>query len=140
MPDEAPKQPDLDLIRMVQQARMQHDRTAKPSEVPAVYWIEAKDTTGSAKPPTVRAAQWTLVTTIAQVDTLWQAVKSATENGELGYKSKVSTASRGGSSESRTICVLTGDRDDEADVNRVRERLIALGINADALTLESAHD
>jgi len=33
--------PNLDLISMVQQARMQHDADVLPSQVGAVYWIES---------------------------------------------------------------------------------------------------
>ena len=36
------KKLDLDLIQMVQNARMLHDASAKPSQIKAVYWIEAK--------------------------------------------------------------------------------------------------
>lgn len=36
------EKPNLDLIGMVQQARMQHDAGAAPSQMDAVYWIEAK--------------------------------------------------------------------------------------------------
>lgn len=140
MPDNKPQKPNLDLINMVQQARMQHDRAAKPSEVAAVYWIEAKDMTGTAPPPTVRAAQWTLKTTVNQVDELWEAIKVATETGELGYKSKVSTTSREDDIHTRTVCVLAHDRDDTAEIERLKARLIELGIDASALKLDSVRE
>ncbi len=44
--------PNLDLIRMVQQARMAHDAQAKPSQVAAVYWIEAKPLAEDSPAPT----------------------------------------------------------------------------------------
>ena len=37
MSDPKPKAPNLDLIQMVQQARMLHDREAVPSSMNAVY-------------------------------------------------------------------------------------------------------
>lgn len=123
---------DLNLIQMVQQARMMHDAQTKPSTVDAVYWIEAKNLTQNASQPTPRAGQWVLDTDLEHVDALWEIVRTATERGELGYKSKVSTASRSGeSTESRTICVRTIDETDTVDVERVREALRSLGIAGD---------
>jgi hypothetical protein len=119
-------QPDLDLIGMVQRARMAHDADAKPSQVSAVYWIEAKRQTNGAA-PTPRAGSFAIPTTLAQVDDQWARIKAATEAGTLGYKSKVATASNTGSADERMIRVLTYDADDHADVSRVREALAALG-------------
>lgn len=122
----------MDLISMVQQARIQHDETAQPSQIAAVYWIEAKSAAPDSPPPTPRAGQWVLDTDVNQVDALWAKIKAATQAGELGYKAKVSTASRSGKpGESRTICVLTYDRADEADVNRVRAALAKLDTGDD---------
>lgn len=122
--------PNLDLIGMVQKARMLHDSTAQPSQIAAVYWIEAKPRADAAvKPPTPRTGQWVIETTVAVVDALWAAIKAATEAGELGYKSKVSTAPHAGKqSDQRMICVRTYDADDQADVERVRTTLERLGI------------
>ena len=119
-------QPDLDLIGMVQRARMAHDADAKPSQVTAVYWIEAKRQ-GSGAAPTPRAGSFTIHTTLAQVDEQWARIKAATEAGTLGYKAKVATASHSGSADERLIRVLTYDADDSADVARVRDALAALG-------------
>src|SRR5688572_23946281 len=119
--------PNLDLIRMVQQARMAHDADAKPSQVAAVYWIEVKPCT-AAQAPTSQAGQWRIATTIREVDALWAKVKAATEEGTLGYKSKVSTASHGSNPHAREVRVCTYDSADSADVQRVRDALTALGI------------
>jgi hypothetical protein len=119
-------QPNLDLIAMVQRARLQHDADATPSQVAAVYWIEVKRA-GDGPAPTPRAGQWVIHTTLSAVDALWAAVKAATERGELGYKSKVSTASRGGQPDERVICALTYDADNVDDVARVGAALRALG-------------
>ena len=43
---------NLDLIQMVQRARMLHDETAVPSDMTAVYWIEAKRRDGDTPGPT----------------------------------------------------------------------------------------
>lgn len=130
MPDDKqPQVPNLDLIQMVQRARMQHDSDAVPSEVAAVYWIECKPDVPVA-PPTPRAGAWVIEVDLADVDVVWETVKQATRAGRLGYKSKVSTASRKGERDStrRVILVCTADRTDAADCARVRGALEALGL------------
>ncbi len=123
-------QPNMDLIRMVQNARMAHDQAAQPSQVAAVYWIEVKPRQVTTT-PTPRAGFWRIRVTTQTVDAVWSAVKSATEAGELGYKSKVSTASRDGDPNSRVIHVLTVDADDAVDVERVRAALVKIGHTPD---------
>lgn len=121
------QKPNFNLINLVQQARMQHDAEATPSQVSGVYWIEAKcavDTPG----PTPRAGYWRVQTTLDSVDALWAGIKAATEAGQLGYKSKVATASRDGQMNTRVIHVMTYDADDAADVERVRAALESLGM------------
>lgn len=132
MTEQNPKKPDLDLIQRVQKARMMHDNAATPSDVSAVYWIEAKCATENCQSPTPRSGQWVLNTTLEDVDALWETIKKATEAGQLGYKSKVSTASRSGlPGGPRTICVRTYDRADADDVQRVRHALEKLGIKGE---------
>ena len=120
-------QPNLDLIRMVQQARMAHDAQAQPSHVSAVYWIEAKPQAESLA-PTPRAGYWLIRTTAANVDAVWAAIKAATEAGRLGYKSKVATVGLSTVDE-RLIHVMTYNADDEADVARVGTALRELGFS-----------
>jgi hypothetical protein len=122
--------PNLDLIQMVQRARMAHDATAVPSAVGGNYWIEAKPhDAASVAAPTPHAGYWQIEVSAAQVDELWQIVRAATERGELGYKSRVATAGRANST-ARMIHVKTYDRRDADDVARVRQRLTDLGIAA----------
>ncbi|MBW4438081.1 MAG: DUF1917 domain-containing protein [Pleurocapsa minor GSE-CHR-MK-17-07R] len=122
---------DLSLIQMVQRARMAHDAEALPSQMEGVYWIEYKPEVPVA-PPTSRAGVFVIETDAVQADALWAAVKEATRTGALGYKSKVTTASRsrGKDRDDRLVHVLTADADDAADVARVRAALDALGITA----------
>jgi hypothetical protein len=127
------KQSDLDLIRMVQRARMQHDAQAKPSEVAGVYWIEARCETLECPGPTPRAGQWVLNTTVDLVDELWEAIREATVDGKLGYKAKVTTAPRSGKGgDSRTIVVCTYDSSDTQDVQRIWDLLDALELDGAA--------
>lgn len=120
---------NLDLIQMVQRARMQHDADAVPSGMPGVYWIEVKPD-GETLLPTPRAGLWLIETDASNLDVQWAAVKVATQAGKLGYKSKASTRPRGGQggADSRVICVCTYDRADAADVERVRAALAELGL------------
>ncbi len=124
--------PNLDLIGMVQRARMTNDADVQPSQVNAVYWIEAKPKQPQPEQaaPTPRAGYWLIHTTLSEVDTLWARIKTATEKGQLGYKSKVATASRGQVDE-RLIHVMTYDAADTADVERVRAGLTHSGFTDD---------
>ncbi|MBX3063472.1 MAG: DUF1917 domain-containing protein [Anaerolineae bacterium] len=116
----------LDLIQMVQRARMQHDADALPSQTQINYWIEVKrQTEGST--PTANTGQWVLVCSLDQVDALWTTVKTATEQGKLGYKSKVAVISRQNPA-GCVIYVRTYDADDLDDRARVYRALRDLGI------------
>ncbi|KXK14581.1 MAG: hypothetical protein UZ15_CFX003003025 [Chloroflexi bacterium OLB15] len=101
---------DLNLIQMVQRARMAHDAEAVPSEAAGVYWVEAKREI-EGKEPTSRAGVWVVPTTTSGIDALWATIKQATREGKLGYKSKAATASRslGVDQADRVIHVLTYD-------------------------------
>jgi hypothetical protein len=133
---------NLDLIHMVQQARMQHDREAIPSQVSGRYWIESKPLEPGIPGVTERAGEWVIETTAAEVDALWLKIRLATEAGTLGYKSKVSTAPTKDQTDpqARVIVVRTADADDLVEVTRVRQALLTLGIQPlryDRITPES---
>jgi len=130
--DEKPNPPNMDLIQMVQRARMQHDADAKPSDVSAVYWIEAKYEGDDVKLPTAQAGQWLIDIPVEAADAAWEQVKAATGAGQLGYKSKVSTAARSGAKTStRTLIVRVHDATDTAEVERVKAVLAALPITGE---------
>lgn len=119
---------NLDLIQMVQRARMMHDNEALPSQMTGIYWIEAKRPEGDYPALTPRTGEWRITTSKAEVDALWLKIREATESGKLGYKSKVSTISPDGDADHRLICVRTYDAEDSADVERIRLALEAMGI------------
>ena len=129
-----PNDINLDLIAMVQRARLLHDESARPSDLAAVYWIEVKRTDGEFPAVTATAGEWRIALTAKTVDALWARIKAATVAGELGYKSKASTAPAMGQADAdaRMICVRTYNAGDKADVERVRLALKALG--ADEMT------
>ena len=127
MSDNKPHKLDMDLINMVQNARMMHDADAVPSKVPAVYWIECKNPSPRHSP--TRPGEFRISTTLDEVDAQWKIIKQATESGELGYKSKVSTAPTDGTPHGtqRMICVRTYDADDADDLQRIESKLSELG-------------
>lgn len=131
MPDD--NQLDLDLINRVQNARMMHDQTARPSDYSAVYWIEAKRKQGNYPALTPNTGEWRVKLHIGTVDAVWEKVKQATKAGQLGYKSKVSTRPAAGQTkpEDRLLCVRTYNADDTDDVERVKQALLALEIDGD---------
>ncbi|MDE2819568.1 MAG: DUF1917 domain-containing protein [Chloroflexota bacterium] len=128
--DRQPQQMNLDLIEMVQRARMMHDEDARPSDYAAVYWIEAKRGAGDYPAPTANAGEWRVRLTVETVDAVWEMVKRATVAGKLGYKSKVSTRPAAGQADpdARLICARTYDARDADDVERVRAALQAIGL------------
>ncbi|MCY3867468.1 MAG: DUF1917 domain-containing protein [Chloroflexi bacterium] len=127
---EHPSDLNLDLIQQVQNARMLHDETARPSALSAVYWIEAKRRQGDFPAPTARSGEWRIGLTVKNVDRVWERVKALTVAGKLGYKSKVSTApaTEQADPDARLLCVRTCDADDAGDVERVGEALRAIGL------------
>ena len=131
MSDNKPQPPNLDLINMVQQARMMHDREAVPSSMSAMYWIESKPLV-SVPAVTPHAGEWLIETSAAEVDALWVKIRQATEEGRLGYKSKVSTSAAKGQAQAsaRLIVVRTYDADDSADVLRIQTVLRDMGITS----------
>ncbi len=121
---------NLDLIQMVQKARMLHDATARPSDLAAVYWIEAKAGPGLSPPPTGYAGEWRIHLNIENVDAVWEQVKVLTVAGTLGYKSKVSTRPAAGQADpnERLLCVRTCDARYANDVERVGQALRDIGL------------
>ena len=128
--NEQPSDLNLDLIQMVQKARMLHDAAARPSELAAVYWIEAKSGADEYPAPTADAGEWRIPLTAENVDAVWERVKSMTVAGQLGYKSKVSTRPAAGQADpdERLLCVRTYDARDSADVERIGKALRETGL------------
>ncbi len=124
------EKPNLDLISMVQRARAMHDASARPSDLAAVYWIEAKAQGRDQPQPTANAGEWRVSLSAETVDAVWERVKRQTRAGQLGYKSKVSTAPAAGQSDpqDRMLCARTYDAGDAADVQRVKSGLLRLGL------------
>jgi hypothetical protein len=102
----------------------------RPSKVTDAYWLSVECKTYNFKKPTERAGKWLVYLSIDRIDEYWTKIKQATEEGFLGYSSKVATARPNplASSKAKLIVVYTYDWLDEKDVFRVREALRKLGI------------
>ena len=72
------------------------------------------------------SGKWMLFPSPEQVNRCWSLVAHGTANGELGFAAKVATDS--GSEAARLICIYTEDFGDKADVKRVLERLLGMGL------------
>lgn len=128
--EKLPSDLNLDLIEMVQSARMLHDAAARPSDLAAVYWIEAKQTEGNYAAPTANAGEWRVPLMAETADAVWERVKAMTVEGKLGYKSKISTRPAVGQvdPDQRLLCVRTYDARDTIDVERVGKALRETGV------------
>src|SRR5207237_3163240 len=79
---------------------------------------------------TERCGKWIIFLSEPYIDELWQLIRTATEQGELGHEAKASSAGRirARGEKMYMICVYTYDFQDKEDVMRVREMLREKGI------------
>lgn len=73
------------------------------------------------------SGKWMLFPHPDYVNSFWSLVATATANDELGIAAKVA-ADEGDPDKARLICVYTENFEDKADVKRVLERLLAMGL------------
>ncbi|MBO8202676.1 DUF1917 domain-containing protein [Streptomyces smyrnaeus] len=93
-------------------------------------WADAPDTP-LAEDAHPCSGKWLWFTPLSLLDRSWAAIRTATEDGLLGYRSKAGTLinTRTKSDDTRRpICVYTRDWHDIDDVQRVLTNLRALGI------------
>lgn len=99
----------------------------KPSTVKDQYWLYAW------APPEHRAVaprvgKWLLFVPDAELDAAWATIETAVEEGRLGPAAKTRTASPGVPGDwLKVICIYTHDVHDDADRERVRRTIQALG-------------
>ena len=102
-----------------------------PSKNTSDFWIIARRKKGEYPISNQNSGKWLVFADIHEIDSIWDKIKLATENGLLGGSSKVSTAKpnpNATNSNKKVICVYTYDYTDKDDVMRVRDELRALGI------------
>lgn len=86
------------------------------------------DLYAAAREKACPSGKWMLFPTAADVDRVWSLVATATAARELGHAAKVATDDGSGNVTPRLICIYTEDFSDGADVRRVLERLVRMGL------------
>jgi hypothetical protein len=105
--------------------------TRNPMDVTDASWLWAYRQTGTYPEHGRNGGKWLVFAPIDAINSVWCTIREATERGELGATSKVSTAKpnpNANDKSEKVICVFTYDHTDEADVWRIREALRQLGI------------
>lgn len=120
-----------EVIKQHQRDQSSRFADCKPSEVTDVYWIYGTRKQGQYPKATIRSGKLLVPVPIEKLDETWASIKAATESGNLGDSSKVRTAQTNASAQDpheKVICVYTYDKDDLADVERIKQALCELGI------------
>lgn len=103
----------------------------KPSKTFNTYWLYAIHPEYNEIKKNVNysfTGKWLIFPTLKEVDKVWKKIQKATESGELGFASKVSTmAPTRYDPNTKCICVYTTDYRNKEDVLKVREALRKLG-------------
>ena len=103
----------------------------RPSLVTDTYWIRAERQSGTYPPHSERGGKWLIFVPVANLDGIWEKIRTATERGDLGASAKVATAKpnqNAVSQSQKVICVYTYDWTDIKDVIGIRNHLRQLGI------------
>ena len=118
-------------------------------DVTEIYWLEAERKLGNY--PYTRkncGGKWLVFKKNSEINKWWRIIKKATEGGQLGNYSKVSTAKENPNAKDpniKVICIYTYDYQDKSDVFAIREELRKLGITemipykTDQATLEGKY-
>ena len=108
---------------------------ASPTELPDRSWTFSFRKKGDYPKASQRDGKWLIFVPIDEVDEAWKKIRAATEEGQLGDRSRASTgtgkASFAQEPGSRVIEVYTYDSEDEKDVMRVRKKLKDLGFKSE---------
>jgi len=104
--------------------------TGRPSAEKRVHWIYAFRRQRRYPRSTPRSGKWLIFVYKKNVDVVWEKIRRATEEGNLGDTAKVATSKPNPHRKPglRVICVYTYDWKDVVDVKRVREELRKIGI------------
>lgn len=107
-----------------------------PSKHDSKYWIYADYPKYIfQKPlPEREAGKWLIFESIEKIDVLWEKIKIATEKGNLGPYSKVSTIKEKDQKFDKSkfvICVYTENFHFKEDIERIEEEIRKIGIKND---------
>jgi hypothetical protein len=104
-----------------------------PSEVTDSYWLHAERKKGTYPEHSENGGKWLIFVPLSLVNAVWEKIRRATEEGNLGGSAKVATARPNPNAtnpNTKVICVYTYDWTDENDVKRIREELRQLGVTS----------
>lgn len=105
-----------------------------PSTITDDYWVYAsvkQQLNHPRKYNSHKSGKWLVFADIKKIDTTWQTIKKATENGHLGVGAKAATAKSNPNATSdseKVICIYTYNWQDVDDVYRVEKALRSIGI------------
>ena len=112
-------------LKNYQQLLAEISQEKLPSKNKQVWWLYA-ESRRKKRQPTSDSGKWLIFAPPDQIDAAWEQIKDATEKGQLGKKSKVSTL-KGYKGKDHVICVYTYNWKDEKDVMKIRNTLRELG-------------
>jgi hypothetical protein len=106
---------------------------SSPSRITRYPWIYANRSSTGVAPQgeeKARGGHWRVYVLRDAVDELWAKVAHAVEQGQLGTSARVSTASPTHTfkHQEHMISIFSSDARDEAEVRRIRARLMELGV------------
>lgn len=105
----------------------------KPTEYDGAYWIGVDSPFKKNNPQlhnSNKLGKWMLFVPVEKINETWKLIFEETQQGRLGFSSKVSTHLgwlTHGKGADYVICVHTKDYNDQDDIFRVRQRLLELG-------------
>jgi hypothetical protein len=101
-----------------------------PSKNTSERWIYARGVgKGCYQGGQTYVGKWLIFVPRANVDEVWERIRQASENGQLGIEAKVSTSYPSGyKSTDHVICIYTYDFRDKANVGKVLAKLREIGI------------
>ena len=100
--------------------KKEQKKIPKPSKTFHCYWIEV-DNLHPHPEPTKESGKMLFFYSIDKIDFNWGKIRLGTICGELGYKSKVSTAQT--KHKSKVICIYFYDFNDKKDIKRIKKCL-----------------
>ncbi len=119
---------------MKRSTNLYEDKKETPSRINDYPWVFAENKNTSVKRASSihsKTGKWLTFASFKKIDGLWKKIKTATEKGLLGPKSKCSTAMgqpRGIKQDEGVIVVYTRNWEAVKDVFRVEEEIRKLGI------------
>lgn len=103
---------------------------ADPTLIDEVYWLSHYSSGFDYPVIGDGGGKWLIYSDVANINSLWIKVKNAQDSGLLGNRCEVTTAKPTNMGKAGVYCirVYTYDHNDEADVMRVLDAILELGV------------